>query len=115
MKLEYGNAVVEKYFSNFNLFKKDKGSNLARTTKKRCDQLKAAKNFGIYLSTGLGKPHPLFGNLKGCYGINITGNIRLIVKPDVESLDPESLKKCTVVIIEGVMDYHGQKTEWIIP
>ncbi|MDD4570831.1 MAG: hypothetical protein PHE70_12030 [Tepidanaerobacteraceae bacterium] len=26
-----------------------------------------------------------------------------------------SLTKCDSVIIEGVMDYHGQKQEWLIP
>ena len=115
VKLEYINATVEKYFIDFNLLKKYKGPDLARAIKKRHDQLRAAANFSVFLSTGLGKPHPLISNLKGCYGISITGNIRLIVKPDVESMDPVSLKKCEVVIIEGVMDYHGQKNKWIIP
>ncbi|MFY9217286.1 MAG: hypothetical protein WBJ82_07085 [Tepidanaerobacteraceae bacterium] len=115
MKLKYNNPSVEKYFSDFNIIAKKKGKDLARAIKKRCDQLKAAPNFSIYLSTRLGKPHPLYGNLKGCYGISVTGNIRLIVRPDVESLDPVSLQKCDSVIIEGVMDYHGQKHEWLIP
>jgi proteic killer suppression protein/toxin YoeB len=115
VKLKYKKPSVEKYFSNFNLMNKEKGKDLTRAIKKRCDQLKAASNFGIYLSTGLGKPHPLYGNLRGCYGISITGNIRLIVRPDAEALDPASLTKCNSVIIEGVMSYHGQKQEWLIP
>ncbi len=115
MELKYEKPVVEKYFNDFVLMSKEKGKDLTRTVKKRCDQLKAAANFSIYLSTGLGKPHPLYENLKGCYGIGITGNIRLIVRPDVEGLDPGSLKKCDSVIIEGVVDYHGRKYEWIIP
>ena len=106
---------MEKYFNNFALMNKEKGKNLARAIKKRHDQLKAAPNFSIYLSTGLGKPHPLYGDLKGCYAISITGNVRLIVRPDTESLDPDSLVKCDSVIIEGVMDYHGRKHEWLIP
>ena len=115
MKLRYENPSVERYFNDFNLMKREIGKDLTRTTKKRHDQLKAAANFSIYLSTGLGKPHPLYGNLKGCYGISISSNVRLVVKPDVESLDPASLKKCDSVIIEGVMDYHGQKHQWLIP
>lgn len=115
MKFKYENRSVEEYFSDFDSMKKKIGKDLTRNTKKRYDQLKAAANFGIYLSAGLGKPHPLVSNLKGYYGINISGNIRLIVKPDVESLDPASLKKCDSVIIKGVMDYHGQKREWLIP
>jgi len=115
VKIEYLNDNVEKYFKNFNLMKKDKGPNLAKAIKKRYDQLKAADNFSIYLDTGLGRPHPLYENLKSRYGISITGNIRLVVKPDARSLDPISLKECKTIIIEGVMVYHGQKIEWIIP
>lgn len=39
--------------------------------------------------------------------IRITGNYRLIVKP--ESLGSKK------IIIKGVLDYHGDKNEWIIP
>lgn len=115
VKLKYENRSVEECFSDFDLMKKKIGKDLTRSTKKRYEQLKAAANFSIYLSTGLGKPHPLVGNLKGYYGINISGNIRLIIKPVVESLDPASLKKCDLVVIKGVLDYHDQKLEWFIP
>lgn len=95
--------------------KRNKGNDLARNVKKRFDQLRAAENFGQYLNTGLGKPHPLHADLKGYYATHITGNLRLIVMPESENLDPESLRECSTVIIKGVMDYHGQKYEWIIP
>jgi len=115
VKLGYENPSVERCFSDFDLMRRKIGNDLARGAKKRHDQLRAAANFSIYLNTGLGKPHPLFGNLKGYYGISISGNIRLVVKPDAESLDPDSLKKCDSILIKGVMDYHGQKHEWLIP
>ncbi|MHB8170271.1 MAG: hypothetical protein ACYDG6_01830 [Thermincolia bacterium] len=94
--------------------KKAIGNERARATKKRIDQLKAAVNFSVYLTTGLGKPHPLYENLKGYYGITITGNVRLIVKPDAECLDSQALKECDTVIVKGVMDYHGRKNEWFV-
>ncbi len=115
MKFKYENAEVEEYFSDFKLMKKKMGNIIARSIKKRYDNLKAAANFSIYLSTGLGKPHPLFGNLKGYYGISISGNIRLVVRPETDSLDSASLKECDTIIIKGVVDYHGQKHEWLIP
>ena len=115
LNLKYEKSSVEKYFENFDLMSKEKGKDLTRAVKKRYDQLKAAANFSIYLKTGLGKPHPLYENLKGCYGISVNGNIRLIIRPDVEGLDPDSLKRCDTVIIKGVMNYHGKKHEWIIP
>lgn len=115
MNFKYEKSSVEKYFEDFNLLNKEKGKILTRAVKKRYDQLKATDNFSMYLKTGLGKPHPLYENLKGSYGISITGNIRLIVRPDVESLDANSLKECDTLIIEEGMDYHGKKHEWIIP
>ena len=115
MEFQYESHRIERYFTDFELMKKKIGEGLTRNTKKRYDQLKASANFGIYLSTGLGRPHPLVGNLKGYYGVSISGSIRLVIKPDAESLDPASLRECDTVIIRGVMDYHGQKHEWLIP
>lgn len=115
MFIEYENESVREVCSDVGLMKKRLGQDRARGTKKRLDQLKAASSFSIHLSTGLGKPHPLTENLKGYYGITITGNVRLVVKPKAESLELEALKECDTVVIKGVTDYHGRKTEWIIP
>ena len=115
MELKFDYAEVEKYFSDIELMKEKIGKNLARGIKKRCDQLQAASNFSDFLITGLGKPHSLTGNLRGGYGISVSGNIRLVVIPEAESLDPGCLKKCDTVIVKGVVDYHGQKHEWLIP
>jgi len=112
--IEYENDSVKDIFTDFDLMKKKIGNEKTKTVKKRLNQLKASSNFSIYLMTGLGKPHPLFENLKGYYGISITGNVRLVVKPDSINLDPEELKKCETVIIKGVMDYHGRKIDWLI-
>lgn len=115
MLIEYESESVEKIFNDFDLMRKIIGYERARAIKKRIDQLKASVSFGIYLSTGLGKPHPLYGDLKGYYSIAITGNVRLIVKPNAISLEPEDLKACDTVILRGVVDYHGGKNEWLIP
>ncbi len=115
MFIEYENEAVQDVFSDLRLMNKTMGQDRARGIKKRLDQLKAASNFGVYLSTGLGKPHPLSENLKGYYGITITGNVRLVVRPKAESLEPEVLQECDTVVVKGVTDYHGRKNEWIIP
>lgn len=115
MLIEYESETVREIFNNLDLMKKVIGNERARAAKKRIDQLKASINFSVYLTTALGKPHPLYENLKGYYGIIITGNVRLIVKPGAESLDPEALKECDTVVIKGVVDYHGRKNKWLIP
>lgn len=115
MQTKFDNSDVEKYFNDFSLMQKAIGNDLTKTIKKRFDALKSANNFSIFLSTGLGKPHPLQGNLKGLYGVGISANQRLIIKPISDNLSPEALKKCDTIIIKGVEDYHGTKNEWIIP
>lgn len=115
MEIEYANKAVSRYFMDFGLMGKKRGMDMAKAVKRRFDQLRAADTFLDFLSLGLGKPHQLAANLKGRYGISVTGNIRLIVKPGVEQLDSVSLGKCKTVTIEGVVDYHGTKIEWIIP
>lgn len=49
---------------------------LSRTIKLRIDQMRAASNYIEYQSIGLGKPHHLEGDLKGCFAVNLTANYR---------------------------------------
>ncbi|NLO19417.1 MAG: hypothetical protein GX121_06005 [Ignavibacteria bacterium] len=115
MEIKYENNKVEKYFNDFALMSKDKGVHLAKSAKKHYNLLKASENFYSYISYNYGKPHLLSGNLKGYYGVRLSANIRLIIKPEAVSLQDQALKNCKTVIIKGVMDYHGKKIEWIIP
>lgn len=49
------------------------------------------------------------------YSIHLNQNYRLIIRPINEKSDAKSLKECETVIIEGVVDYHGSKENWLIP
>jgi proteic killer suppression protein/toxin YoeB len=84
------------------------GFDLQKKLKITLNRLDAAVNFNEFLALGLGKPHPLYNNLKGYYGVTLTGNVRLIIKPK-ETLDSD------IFIVKGVCDYHGEKENWIIP
>ncbi|MCL1809944.1 MAG: hypothetical protein FWG42_09315 [Clostridiales bacterium] len=90
------------------------GNNETRALKMRLDQITAAISFDEYLALNLGKPHLLTGDLLNCYGISITGNIRLIIKPLCTNHAPETLKKCTKIEVKGVVKYHEGKKEWLI-
>jgi len=115
MEIDYHSNEVEKYFTNYKKIQRKKGFELARSVKKRVDQLAAAPTFQEYIDIGLGSPHSLTGNLKGWYGVDVKGNYKLLIRPDSDDLTSESLKKCKKAIIGGVVDYHGSKTEIIIP
>ena len=119
MHIEYENEKVEKWLEReapyYGSLKRKMPAEMLKILIKRKNALVAAERFGIYLTTGLGKPHPLEGNLDDCYGISLTANYRLIVKPKVSILTTEMLNSCDTIIIKGVEDYHGGKSNWIVP
>ncbi|MDY0214734.1 MAG: hypothetical protein RBS24_04345 [Bacilli bacterium] len=117
MEIEFDNLKVSKLFSNLSLMEREKGKEITRKIKLRCDQIHAAETFDIYLKNAPGKCHPLKGNRKGQFGVSIDRNKRLVIMPIVENGDmsEQSLKKCKKIIIKGVIDYHGDKETIYIP
>ncbi len=87
---------------------------MCKSVIKRKNQLIASENFNQFTETGLGKPHRLYGDFNFYYGITVSANVRLIVKPKTIDLSTESLKNCDIIILKGVVDYHGEKINWII-
>lgn len=112
MEIKYSNFNIEKYFTSFELIQRKLGKELAKTIKRRVNQLHSATNFADYLTARIGSPHRLSGSLERYYAINVSSNFRLIVKPDTADLELETLKRCKAVIIVGVVDYHGGKHAW---
>jgi len=108
MTVEYDSKLA-KYFTNQHLeLRKAVGIDLAKAIKKRIDMLEAISSFQHFMSNRLGNPHPLSGEFKGCYAISLSPNYRLIIEPQITD-------KCDVIIVRGVVDYHGEKTNWILP
>jgi len=94
---------------------KKHGAEFTKTIVRRLAEMRAMPCFSEYLKAGIGKPHSLKADFEGCYGVSVKGNTRIILEPVCEVLSGESLGKCEEVILKGVVDYHGQKKEWIIP
>ena len=115
LQIEITDTKVFKILNDNTKLIKTIGMDMARLLMKRIAQIQASSNFKEYLDTGLGKPHPLVGNLDNCFGISLNKNYRLIVEPLSEKLDDESLRLCEKINLKGVADYHDGKCEWIIP
>ncbi len=100
-----------------NLMRKEIGAELTKAVKKRYNQIIAFSSFSELQRARIGKLEALEGDRKGTYSLRLSANHRLIIKPQSEDLSAESLKKCDIVIIKGVIDYHGtsKKSSWIIP
>lgn len=114
IELSYENTRVEQYFADYAIMGVKIGVNETKTVKLRVNQLQAAISFYEYLKLNLGKPHSLSGDLSGYYGVSITGNIRLIVKPLCDNHTPEVLSVCTKCRVKGDVKYHERKNEWLI-
>ena len=121
MEIEYVNATIQQYFSDLydipnsrNLLQKKIGLILTKNVAKRIDQLKAAETFQKYLDFHIGNPHSLTGDLSTYYGVDLDKNTRLIIQPIPPDLSAEALKICEKVMIIGIVDYHGDKNEWLI-
>lgn len=111
MLITYANQKVEKYFTDYIKMQQKLPFEWVKAIKKQILYFKSSATFAEYLKLGLGKPHPLI-NREGFYGIHITPNIRLVVKPNLEN---NSIEICQELEIEGVCDYHGNKENWYIP
>ena len=112
MKITYANKKVEKFFTDYSKMKKKLPFEWVRSIKKLMDQLKAADNFGTFLSLRLGRPERLSGYKRITYSLHISANVRLIIELNAAE---DEVKICEEIEVEGVSDYHGDKNNWYIP
>ena len=57
------------------------------------------------LEKSLKDQRALTGNFEGCWGIDLSKNIRLVIRP-VGEFDPDDLTTITSVCIVDIQDYH---------
>lgn len=112
MRITYADKRVERFFEDYAEMKRKIPEDWVRTVKKHIDRLKAADTFGDFLKLNLGHPEPMKGENIGKYSVRITGNVRLIMKPNEKG---DAVMICEEIEMEGVVDYHGRKETWYIP
>lgn len=116
MQFLYHNKNVQKIMQDPKLLQGKVGLEISKNVKRRLNQLESSFDFYYYLkNVRFGNPHPLKGDMKGNYSLSISPNYRLIVKPISNNKDIASFKDKKEIYIEGVVDYHDGKYEWIIP
>ncbi len=119
LNLEFEDPHFKKWLIDehpqYKTLQKKTENDILKALVRRKNQLIAFDTFSNFLNGAPGKPHSLEGNLKGYYGVSLTANYRLVIKPKSTDLSAESLKSCDTVILKGVEDYHGRTSNWIIP
>ena len=117
MKLIANNNKVHKFFNNFDKISKKHGIEFAKRLQKRLSELEAVQNIKELFELKLGNPHFLKGQFDSCISISITGNFRLLLETGInqKNRNVQEVEMLEEIEIKGVVDYHGNKNEWIIP
>ena len=117
MKLVAANSKVQEFFEDYAKIAKKHGNEFAKRLQKRMSELMSYENVFELFGSKLGDPHFLKGDLDSCIAVSITGNLRLILETGIsqKSRDVLDVFKLKEIEIKGVVDYHGDKYEWIIP
>lgn len=110
MKVTFKNKKLGELINNNKKLVRKYGPQNARLIVRRLNELKATESLGIMVKFRIGRCHPLKGNLKGMYGLDLDHPDRLIIQPvidknmDVSKLNLHEIKE---VIVWEVKDYHG--------
>lgn len=110
MKISFKNRKLEKQLTNSKELSKSFGK-YARNVNQRLQELIAAENLSIMRTLPAARCHELTGDRKGELAVSISGNYRLIFRPDHDPLprkDDGGLNwvKVTKIQINEIADYH---------
>jgi proteic killer suppression protein len=100
--VRYGDKKLEKLCTDEREMRKKRGD-IAEKLRKRINALKTASSVGeLPTHDPLGKWHPLAADLSGEWAGKLSGNYRLLIRPDGAE-DPRDAATVTVV---DITDYH---------
>lgn len=110
MEIEYSSNKLKKQLSNASEIKRAFGVNANRVAA-RMDDIKASPNLAVLMQLPAANCHPLSGNKKGEWAVNISANHRLIFEiandpiPIKEDNSIDTIKVTDIRILETT-DYH---------
>ena len=110
MEINYKSRTLERNCTDPRFLKKTYNQ-IAKRLNQRIKQLEAADNLGVMATLPGARCHELKGNLAGCLAVNVSGNWRLIFRPEHDpipqkpdgGLDWSSVTRITILKVE---DYH---------
>lgn len=104
MDIEYANNAMRKALEDPRIMAQKYG-NIAKTLAHRMSDLRVASSLSEITHLPPPRRHKLTGNLEGCWGINVSRNMRLVIRP-IGDFDPENLTTIVAIRIEDITDYH---------
>lgn len=110
MEIIFSDREFEGICQDCNRLVKKYGFQNATKITQRIEQLRAIETLGHMLKYRIGRCHPLKGDFKGLFALDIEHPYRLIIEPvfEVEVNKAKVDYYCVKIIkIIGVKDYHG--------
>ena len=105
MDIEYANNGMKRVLGNQRLIAKKYGD-VARNLIHRMSDLRVASSLSDISHLPPPRRHKLTGNYEGCWGIDLSRNKRLVIRP-IGDFNPDDLTTITAIRIEGInIDYH---------
>lgn len=109
MIVEYKNRKLQKSLQNYEEARKRYGSEMAKLIILRIEQLIAAQNLSDVSKIPAARLHPLKGDRKGLWALDLKHPFRLIIRAVPEGncsiADLESIK---IIRVEEVTNYHDR-------
>ena len=103
MEITYKTKSLKKVYNNIKEAKKKYNKQIAEKLFMRINQLQNIKNLDDFSKIRSARLHPLKGERKDQFGINLTGKFRLIIKANTDEVE---LIKIESVNVEDIIDYH---------
>ena len=104
MDIEYASKSLEKSLKDQRSITRNCGK-IAKNLIHRLSDLRVANDLSEITHLPPPRRHKLSGNFEGCWGIDLSKNMRLVVRP-VGEFDPDDLTTITSVCIVDIQDYH---------
>lgn len=104
MNIEYASKSIKRILEDQRLIVKNYGD-ISRNLILRMSDLRVASNLNEISHLPPPRRHKLTSNFKGCWGIDLSRNKRLIIRP-IGDFDSNDLTSITAIRIEDITDYH---------
>ena len=98
MQIEYKNRQIERICTLASVAERKHGKRMAELIHQRVDEILAAESVEMMVQYGIGRCHPLKGDRKGQYALDLVYPFRLIFKIKDE--------KIQIAWIMKIEDYH---------
>lgn len=98
LKINYKSNSLERVCTNYSIAQRKYGERMARLIHQRVDELQSADSVEMLVQYSIGRCHPLEGDRKGEYAMDLVHPYRLIFEQNKTDVQ--------VVRIINIEDYH---------